>query len=242
MSRFEYQRSKAARIGLRSMPTQNWQAGYTVVHESFGKQSMNHVLLDGKKVMPSKIVCIGRNYVAHIEELGNEVPEQMVVFGKPNSAIGDTLYAELGGEPIHYEGEIALLIKDGLPAAAGFGLDLTKRNLQSRLKDQGLPWERAKGFDGAALFSPFKSIDSTQDLSLQLTVNDKLRQSGGVELMMYSPQLILSQLQEFTTLEDGDILMTGTPAGVGKVQAGERFDGLVMQRGKVIASHYWLAN
>ncbi|MEP4145945.1 MAG: fumarylacetoacetate hydrolase family protein [Halioglobus sp.] len=202
---------------------------------------MNHIILDGNQVVPSKIVCIGRNYVAHIAELGNELPEQMVVFGKPNSAIGTTLYAELGGEPIHYEAEIALLMKDGVPAAAGFGLDLTKRNLQNRLKQKGLPWERAKAFDGAALFSTFTSVKSTEDISLQLRVDDSLRQSGGVELMMYSPQVIVEQLQQFTTLEDGDIVMTGTPAGVGEVRAGERFEGSITQRGKRIASHYWLA-
>ncbi len=203
---------------------------------------MNHILLDGKEIAPSKIVCIGRNYVAHIHELGNEVPEQMVVFNKPNSAIGNTLHAELGGEAIHYEGEIALLIKKGLPAAAGFGLDLTKRNLQNTLKDKGLPWERAKAFDGAALFSSFTSIESTEGLSLQLRVDDTLRQSGGVALMIYSPQVMLAQLQQFTTLEDGDIVMTGTPAGVGKVKAGEGFEGRITQRGKLIASHTWQAN
>lgn len=203
---------------------------------------MNHIMLDGNQVVPSKIVCIGRNYVAHIEELGNELPEQMVVFGKPNSAIGTTLYAELGGEPIHYEGEIALLIKDGLPAAAGFGLDLTKRNLQNKLKQKSLPWERAKAFDGAALFSAFTSIENTDGLSLQLQVDDALRQSGGVELMMYSPTVILEQLQLFTTLEDGDIVMTGTPAGVGPVKNGERFEGRILQEGRLIASNYWLAH
>ena len=203
---------------------------------------MNHVVLDGQQVVPSKIACIGRNYVAHIEELGNEVPEQMVMFGKPNSAIGDTLYAELGGEPIHYEGEIALLIKNGAPAAVGFGLDLTKRNLQNQLKKKGLPWERAKAFDGAALFSAFKAIESTDGLSLELRVDDVLRQSGGVELMMYSPKAILEELQRFTTLEDGDIVMTGTPAGVGQVKNGERFEGRILQGERLIASNYWLAN
>ncbi len=109
-------------------------------------------MLDGAAVTPSKIVCVGRNYVAHIEELGNEIPEQMVVFNKPNSAIGDTLYANLG-EPLHYESELAFMVRAGQLAAVAFGLDLTRRELQSRLKHRGLPWERAKAFDGAALFS-----------------------------------------------------------------------------------------
>ena len=105
---------------------------------------MKTVILDGDRVTPSKILCIGRNYVAHIRELGNEIPDEMVVFGKPNSAIGDTLHAQLDGEPLHYEGEIALMIEAGRPVAAGFGLDLTKRALQSRLKSAGLPWREPK--------------------------------------------------------------------------------------------------
>ncbi|MEH6586975.1 MAG: fumarylacetoacetate hydrolase family protein [Halioglobus sp.] len=202
---------------------------------------MNKVRLDGAEVAPSKIICIGRNYVAHIAELGNEVPQQMVVFAKPNSAIGTSLRAELGGEPVHYEAEIALLIKDGQPAAAGFGLDLTKRALQSRLKDKGLPWERAKAFDGAALFSDFTHIDSTEHLALQLAVDGDIRQSGGVELMMYSPDVILAELKQFITLIDGDIVMTGTPAGVGAVNKGEHFEGRILQREQVLTSVRWQA-
>jgi 2-keto-4-pentenoate hydratase/2-oxohepta-3-ene-1,7-dioic acid hydratase in catechol pathway len=166
----------------------------------------------------------------------------MVVFAKPNSAIGDVLHAELGGEALHYEGEIALLISGGRVAAAGFGLDLTKRALQAKLKQKGLPWERAKAFDGAALFSPFTAIDGDTDaLSLQLCVNGQLRQQGGVALMLYPPGTILEELARFTTLEDGDIVMTGTPAGVGPVVAGERFDGRVLRGGEVITGASWLA-
>lgn len=202
---------------------------------------MNTIRFGDSSVAPSKIVCIGRNYVAHIEELGNEVPDEMVVFCKPNSAIADTLYAVRGGEPLHYEGEIALLVAGGRFCAAGFGLDLTKRSLQSRLKDQGLPWERAKAFDGAALFSHFRRIEDTGELALELEVDDQVRQSGAVDLMMYPPDRILHELQTFMTLEDGDIVMTGTPAGVGQIQAGERFHGRVLQRGEVIAGHTWQA-
>lgn len=202
---------------------------------------MNTVTVDDTRITPSKIVCVGRNYVAHIEELGNEVPEQMVVFGKPNSAIGHELRSSLGGEPLHYEGEIALLIESGKPVAAGFGLDLTKRRLQTTLKERGLPWERAKAFDGAALFSRFSAIEDTTALSLQLWVNDELRQSGGVELMMYPPAEILAQLSEFTSLEDGDIVMTGTPAGVGRVNTGDRFTGRVLQGSRLLAEQSWLA-
>ncbi len=203
---------------------------------------MNTVLVDGKTVAPSKIVCIGRNYVAHIEELGNEVPEEMVVFNKPNSAIGETLHARSGGETLHYEGEIALLVQQGRAVAAGFGLDLTRRQLQARLKAKGLPWERAKAFDGAALFSPFTRLENgTDTLSLRLHINGALRQHGGVELMLYPPDVILGELARFTTLEDGDIIMTGTPAGVGEVKPQDRFAGEVLCGDQVITSGTWQA-
>jgi 2-keto-4-pentenoate hydratase/2-oxohepta-3-ene-1,7-dioic acid hydratase in catechol pathway len=100
---------------------------------------MNSIDVDGRTVTPSKILCVGRNYVRHIEELGNEIPDQMVVFAKPNSAIGDRLQATREGETLHYEGEIALLVEGGRYTAAAFGLDLTRRALQSELKSRGLP-------------------------------------------------------------------------------------------------------
>ncbi len=203
---------------------------------------MNSVSVDGRPVTPSKVVCIGRNYVAHIEELGNEIPEDMVVFLKPNSAIGDTLCAEHGGEPLHYEGEIAFMVRGGELAALGFGLDLTRRGLQSKLKGAGLPWERAKAFDGAALFSDFQSFDGdTTWLALELHVDGALRQTGGVDSMMYPPGTILAELGRFMSLEDGDIIMTGTPAGVGPVGAGETFTGRVIRGADTLAEGAWQA-
>ncbi len=152
---------------------------------------MQTITVNGRRIIPSKVVCIGRNYAAHIEELGNEVPDQMVVFNKPNSAITDILRSQIAGEPLHYESELAFVIEGGQLAAVGFSLDLTKRGLQSGLKAKGLPWERAKAFDGAALFSEFVTLPGkTSGLSLQLTVDGTLRQSGGVRLMMYKPDTI----------------------------------------------------
>lgn len=202
---------------------------------------MKTVQLGEQSIAPSKIVCVGRNYVAHVEELGNELPSDMVVFCKPNSAIGRTLHSQHGGEPLHYEGEIALLVEGGRFCAAGFGLDLTKRALQSRLKEKGLPWERAKAFDGAALFSSFHRIDDTRVLSLDLRVDGALRQTGDVTLMLYPPARILDELQAFITLEDGDIVMTGTPAGVGAVHPGEQFHGRVLREGEVLTEAAWQA-
>ncbi|MEE4144138.1 MAG: fumarylacetoacetate hydrolase family protein [Halieaceae bacterium] len=203
---------------------------------------MQTVRVNGTTVTPSKIVCIGRNYVAHIQELGNEVPEDMVVFNKPNSAISDVLRAEVEGEPLHYEGEIVLLVRGGEFAAVGFGLDLTRRELQSSLKQKGLPWERAKAFDGAALFSEFVALPAALDqLALQLEVDGEIRQSGGVDMMIYPPAAILAELGKFTTLEDGDLVMTGTPAGVGAIRSGERFVGRILARGEVLVSAAWVA-
>jgi len=203
---------------------------------------MQTVTVNGQSVTPSKIVCVGRNYVAHIEELGNEMPEDMVVFNKPNSAITDILRSQMGGEPLHYEGELCFMVKAGALHAVGFGLDLTKRELQSRLKEKSLPWERAKAFDGAALFSEFVSLpENLESLSLELTVDGAPRQDGGVELMMYPPEAILDELAAFITLEDGDIIMTGTPAGVGGIHTGERFEAQVLAAGRSLLSATWVA-
>ena len=203
---------------------------------------MKTVNFNNNKVTPSKVICIGRNYVDHIAELGNEVPDDMVVFFKPNSSISSSLHAS-HQEPLHYEAELCFLYKQGKFCAVAFGLDLTKRGLQGKLKGKGLPWERAKSFDGAAVFSDFVALDTIDDsLSLKLTIDDKLVQAGGVDLMMYKPDTILSQLQEFTTLEDGDIVMTGTPKGVGQIVAGSQFSGQVLQSDEVLVSANWLAN
>jgi len=204
---------------------------------------MNSIKIDEDRVTPSKIVCVGRNYLEHIRELGNETPDEMVIFNKPNSSISEILYAARDGEPLHYEGEICFMMRDKAIHGVGFGLDLTRRELQSKLKGKGLPWERAKAFDGAACFSAFVGLGDTDvaSLSLQLEIDGELRQDGGYELMMHKPDQILAGIQTFMTLEDGDIVMTGTPKGVGQVQAGERFVGRILAAGRELLSHEWLA-
>lgn len=203
---------------------------------------MNVVIVNKKQITPSKIICIGRNYVDHIAELGNEVPDEMVVFLKPNSAISSQLQS-FHQENLHYETELCFLYQQGKFSAVAVGLDLTKRTLQAKLKAKGLPWERAKAFNGAAVFSDFVLIDEIDNsLSLTLSIDGDIVQTGGVELMMVKPNEILAQLQDFIELEDGDIVMTGTPKGVGLIISGNQFIGSVIYQGKTLVSATWLAN
>ena len=201
---------------------------------------MKPVKWDGADIFPSKIICIGRNYVDHIKELGNEVPKEPVIFIKPNSAISTDIQAGDSDE-IHYEAEISILIHSGKLAAIGLGLDLTKRELQSRLKSKGLPWERSKAFDGAAVFSEFVSFNChTDKLRLELRINDRLVQQGGCQLMIYKPVEIMAEVKSFLSLEDGDLIMTGTPAGVGVVHAGDRFNSRIYDDEKQMVEASWV--
>ena len=182
-----------------------------------------------QKIIPSKVICIGRNYVDHIKELSNEIPEELVVFIKPNSAISEKLFSRHSGDRLHYEAELSFLYQQGKFTAVALGIDLTKREIQANLKAKGLPWERAKAFDSSAVFSDFVPFEQeqTEHLMLSLTINKTLTQQGGVKLMMVKPDEILIELQSFMTLEDGDIVMTGTPKGVGIIAKDSYFSGEV---------------
>ncbi len=202
---------------------------------------MKTISVDDRVISPSKIVCVGRNYAEHIEELGSEVPEEPIFFFKPNSAISEQLQS-FHQEPLHYEGELCFLFEDGRFSAVGFGLDITKRKLQDKLKAKGLPWERCKSFDGSALFSKFIEIDQvSKNLRLELSINGQVVQSGGINLMLHKPQEILSDLLSFISLANGDIIMTGTPKGVGIIKPGDLFCGKVMDNDSLITSAEWLA-
>ncbi|MGB5965519.1 MAG: fumarylacetoacetate hydrolase family protein, partial [Sulfurimonadaceae bacterium] len=145
---------------------------------------MNTIRCNAKEITPSKVVCIGRNYVEHIEELHNEVPESMVLFNKPNSAISDTLHYI--SEDCRFESEICFLIKGGQIYGVGFGLDLTKGDIQNALKAKGLPWERAKGFDKSAVLSDFVVLDAPlETLRMTLHINEELIQFANYDLMIY---------------------------------------------------------
>ncbi|MGV6818322.1 MAG: fumarylacetoacetate hydrolase family protein [Thiotrichales bacterium] len=203
---------------------------------------MRSIQLAGQAIFPEKIICIGRNYVAHIEELQNEIPDEMVIFLKPNSAIGDQLRSAHRGEPLHYETEIVYLVKNSQLAAVGLGLDLTKRQLQSTLKSKGLPWERAKAFDGSALFSDFIPLeDAEAPLELELTVDGHIRQSGGTQHMIHQPSDILAEVKNFMTLKDGDLIMTGTPKGVGPVLQGSHYHARLTHMGERLVDRSWTA-
>lgn len=191
-----------------------------------------------------KIICIGRNYAAHIEELENERPVDPVVFIKPDSAVlpkEQDFYIPDFSDEIHHEVELLVKIKkvgkhiDSKFAhlyydEIGLGIDFTARDLQSKLKEKGLPWEKAKGFDGAAVVGKWVSKDKYADLTklnFQLTKNDEVVQDGNSELMLWSTDELISYVSKFFMLKKGDIIFTGTPAGVSKVNAGDVLEGTI---------------
>lgn len=196
---------------------------------------MKKILLNENEIYPSKVVCIGRNYTEHIKELNNEVPDEMVFFIKPNSSISNKIVFPKNHNSCHYEAEISFLIENKQITAVGFGLDLTLREVQSKLKEKGLPWERAKCFNNSAVFSRFESFNGNIDeLEVELYINDELKQKGGVSLMINKPQEIIKELLTFSSFEDGDILMSGTPKGVGEFKIGDIFIGKILYKEKVI--------
>lgn len=199
---------------------------------------MNQIIFNNTQITPTKVVCIGRNYVEHIEELGNETPDTMVVFNKPNSAISDTLY--FINEDTRFEGEICFLIENKQISGIGFGLDLTKANIQNQLKKQGLPWERAKAFNQSAILGEFVSFKSDfSDLRMELFINDELIQFANYELMIYKPLEMLSEIESFMSLEDGDIIMSGTPKGVGNYKIGDSFIGKIYVKDSLLVESAW---
>ncbi|MBT8178060.1 MAG: fumarylacetoacetate hydrolase family protein [Eudoraea sp.] len=189
-----------------------------------------------------KIVCIGRNYAAHIAELSNERPEDPVVFIKPDSAVlpkeQDFFIPEFSQE-IHYEVELLVRIKKvGKHINPRFahkyyeeislGIDFTARDLQGKLKEKGLPWEKAKGFDGAAVIGkwvPKTKYRDIDDLHFSLSKNGVQVQQGHTANMLWKVDELIGYVSTFFTLKKGDVLFTGTPAGVGKIQANDYLSG-----------------
>lgn len=191
-----------------------------------------------------KLICIGRNYTAHIEELENERPKDPVVFIKADSAVlpkEQDFYLPQFSNNVHHEVELLVKItKVGKHIAKEFahkyydevslGIDFTARDVQDELKSKGLPWEKAKSFDGSAVIGKWVSKSNYNDLnqlSFSLKKNNEVVQSASSELMLWKIDELISYVSQFFTLKKGDIIFSGTPSGVGKVEAGDVLEGFI---------------
>lgn len=194
-----------------------------------------------------KLICIGRNYTEHIEELANERPEEPVVFIKPDSSVlpkEQDFYIPEFSKEVHYEVEVLVKInKVGKHIdekfahtyydEIGLGIDFTARDLQSKLKEKGLPWEKAKGFDGAAVIGrwlPKAHFENTNDMDFALLKNNEVVQKGNTSHMLWKIDELISYVSTYFMLKKGDIIFTGTPAGVGKIQANDYLTGILEEQ------------
>lgn len=194
-----------------------------------------------------KIIAIGRNYIEHAKELNNAVPESPVIFMKPDTALlkdnRDFYYPEFSKD-IHYEVEVVVRIcNEGKHVsekfahkyydAVGLGIDFTARDLQADLKKKGLPWEVAKAFDHSAIISPLlpkEEFENIQNIDFSLKLNDVEVQRGNTANMIFSIDQLISYISQRITLRKGDLLYTGTPAGVGPVNIGDRLEGFLHEK------------
>lgn len=190
-----------------------------------------------------KIICIGRNYAKHIEELANERPENPVVFLKPDSAIlpkKNPFFIPPFSNDIHYEVEVLVKInKVGKHIESqfahkyydeiGLGVDMTARDVQQQCKEKGLPWEKAKAFDGSAIIGEFypKEQFDLDNLKFQLLKNDEIVQDGNTNAMLWKTDELIAYVSQYFTLKKGDVIFTGTPAGVGKVAINDQLTGVI---------------
>lgn len=193
-----------------------------------------------------KIICIGRNYANHVRELGNQIPDEPVLFIKPDSAVypHKNYYIPEFTNDLHYECELVIRIdrvgKHIKPEYAHtyysqvtLGIDFTARDLQNTLKEKGLPWEKAKGFDGAAVigsFIPKEEIGDINNTNFQLLIDGQLRQDGKTKDMIYSVDQLIPYISRFFTLKKGDLIFTGTPSGVGPVMPGMMLQGVLASK------------
>ena len=191
-----------------------------------------------------KFFCIGRNYVEHAKELGNEVPDEPVIFMKPKSALlapnVPFYYPEFTNE-LHYECELVLRIsKNGKyiseASASSFfdaitvGIDFTARDIQNELKKKGLPWEKAKAWDNSAVVGKWKMIDDSIDntnINFSMTKNGEVVQKGNSNQMIHDFNQIIAHISTYFSLNIGDMIFTGTPAGVGEIVVGEELEGFL---------------
>lgn len=186
-----------------------------------------------------KIVCIGRNYGDHAKELGNAVPDEPVVFLKPESALipkrGPIVLPAFSND-IHHEIELvySVIRKNGKAQAdkVSIGLDLTARALQQQLKEKGLPWEKAKAFDGSAYvaeaFTALESFPAGHHIDFMLKRNGKVVQSGHNGQMLFPIEAVIANVERYMLLDEGDLIFSGTPAGVGRIEAGDQLEGYLL--------------
>ncbi|MBO6792799.1 MAG: fumarylacetoacetate hydrolase family protein [Balneolaceae bacterium] len=198
---------------------------------------MNNPTIPGLNIPIRNIYCIGRNFVDHAKEMNAETPSSPIVFLKPTSSIcfdSSTVFIPKQSNNVHHEGEIVLAIgasgKNITEESAtdyisgiGVGIDFTARDLQAEAKKAGLPWSVAKGFDGFAPISEFKPLShfGPDTIQVELSVNDQVRQSGNTDQMIFSFQKLISYLSTIFTLQPGDLIFTGTPAGVSAIESGD---------------------
>ena len=186
-----------------------------------------------------KIVCIGRNYGAHARELGNEIPEEPVIFLKPPSALirqGGPIRLPAFSNDVHHEVELVYAITrrggKALPERVTLGLDLTARDLQQQLKEKGLPWEKAKAFDGSAYvsatYAEVVSLPTGKHIDFSLERNGIVVQQGNSGEMLFDVHSLIAHVERYMKLETGDLLFTGTPAGVGKLSSGDVVKGYLL--------------
>ncbi len=191
-----------------------------------------------------KIICIGRNYAEHAKELNNAIPTEPVFFMKPDTALlkdGEAFYYPEFTKDLHHEIEIVLKInKVGKHIKKefahkyfdeiGLGIDFTARDLQTKAKEKGLPWEKAKAFDGSAPIGKFVSkslFSNLSDINFQLKINNESKQIGNTKDLLFSFDQIIAYVSQFVTLKVGDLIYTGTPEGVGAVQIGDKLQGFI---------------
>ena len=189
-----------------------------------------------------KIICVGRNYVDHIKELNNNKPKEPVLFLKPQTAIinkGQPFFIPSFSNEVHYELEVIIKINrlgrfienkfsHKYYDEIGLCIDFTARDLQLELKKNGLPWEKAKAFDGSCLIGDWKNkkdFNNIDNIDFRLTKNDEIVQNSNTSLMLWKVDKLIEYISKFFTLKIGDIIFTGTPAGVGKVKLNDKLKG-----------------
>ena len=193
-----------------------------------------------------KVICVGRNYTAHAKELNNAIPTEPVIFLKPDTALipkRQPFFYPSFSTDVHYEAELVVRINrvgkhiqekfaHKYYSELSLGIDFTARDLQAKLKEKGLPWEKAKAFDGSAPVGSFlakKAVGDIADLNFSLKVNDEVRQNGNTADMLFSIDKLIAYISQYFTLKIGDLIFTGTPEGVGPINKGDHLQGFIAE-------------